>query len=1674
MNLKELMEPVSPPGATPSSSRVAAREGHRVAVIGVACRYPGAPDKERFWSCLRDGWDPVGPFPESRRADVEPFFELFNSFRDLKLDYVPGAYLETIDRFDYRRFKLSPREAALMDPAHRLFLECAVAAMEDAGYGGEALAGSRTGVFVGFAPDFRACNYKDILLQLDRSLAPLVLQANLPPILPARISYFLDLHGPAVCLDTACSSSLVAVHLACLSLRRKECTFALAGGVKLNLLPLDTDVKVGIESEDGYTRPFDDGASGTGVGEGVGVVLLKSYHQARRDGDHIYAVIEGSAVGQDGRSAGITAPDPDAQADTLVRAWEDAGIGPEDLDWIEAHGTGTRIGDPVEVAGITTAVRRLSNRRQFCAITSLKGNLNHLFEGSGIASLVKACLSLEHEAIPPMIRFETPNRTVDLADSPVYPNLELRPWPRGTRRRRCGISAFGMSGTNCHLVLGEAPRETIRPSRKEAVEVFTVSGLDGGRLRAFLVRYRDHFRRNRTLRLEDVCFTANTGRGHYRSRVAVLARSLEELEHKLARCLEEGVQTDVARGVFVGGVDGDGLGSGEAGAGDWPKDLAALCRRYVSGEEVDWRRLYDGREVRRVSLPPYPGERSRCWYEPPEDMLDAWQQRRTVLYEAAWSEASRDREPESVQDVLLVARPGQAGIVDEVAQALGVRGVRVHRYTVETADHAASLVSRPWFAAVSHIVHCQVLDLPPERNWAEHLELERWGVRSLFHLARAVGRAARGAVTLAVLTDGASGVGGKAPVPSKAALAGMTRALAREEETWDCRAIDLVGAVGVERVVEEIQTEDKAVWRTLTGGQRFVQEFRPVVLEPGRGRPLRLEEDGVYLITGGTGGLGVEVARHLAEQHRVNLALLSRHGMVDPQQWPRIIAAGNDPRLVARVRSLSRVLALGSHLSFPVADTADPEAMAQVLENLRARYGRIRGVVHCAGVPSAHLLVQKTEPSFEQVVFPKTRGGWLLESLTREDDLDFFVLFSSVASLFPAVGQVDYAAANTYLDALAHRLAAAGKRALAIDWVAWKEVGMAADTGVAVDTIFKALDPSEALQALQTALDHGLTHVLAGRLNYDDERIRMIERQPLNLAPAIARQLARRQHGRPVPVGPKADRRPARPVRLVGRSGDEYTDTERVLAAIWGESLGYEELDVEADFYDLGGDSIQALRILNRIRERFGIHLEMTDVLACRTLKAAAALVAERQAASAGEPAAPAAASHPTTEPVTAPLSSQQRRMYALYRMNPDSVAYNIPVLYRLQGTLDRPRFQKSLDALVARHEALRTCFVEREGRIVQQVLPTLSTTIETVQGEDAVAQVARSLLRPFRLDTPPLFRVAVIEGPADHTHVFFDVHHILADGASVAVLLEDLAALYAGVELPLVRASYRDHVTWQQSEEAGRRYSTQERYWKTALEAHITGVSLPHDPVEKTFDPGAGRRYRFDVPREEVEQLRHITRRAGTTLFSLLLAAYAVVLARYARDQVVAVGVPVSGRTDARFERTVGLFVNTVVVTLKPRMELGFKDFLQETSEVVRQVLANQDYPYEEVVRRWRAARGAGMETPISTLFVLQNQPPHPIRSGDLELVPVDFDPGTARFDLTVELVETVPGLTGWVEYRKALYLEDTIARFVAAYQRVLSEVGRDPSIQLGALASADEVEDSSGPDLSDLTFDL
>ena len=536
------------PAQPPAPAPVAPAASHdQIAVIGMAGRFPGCADLESYWKLLAEGRDAVSEIP-SERWNLEEFYSA-DPEAPGKIVSRNGGFLRRVDEFDASFFNVSPREAELMDPQQRLLLEMHWEALEHAGIGAHRLRETACGIFVGLTSH----DYETLQVAggSEDDLGAHYATGNSPSIASGRLAYFLGTRGPAITLDTACSSSLVAVHQAIRSLRSGECSLAMASGCNLILSPRLSIAysKAGMLSPRGRCSTFDAAADGYVRSEGCGVVVLKRLEDALRDGDAVLAVIRGSAINQDGASNGLTAPSVPAQTALLRSALADAQLRPSDIDYIEAHGTGTQLGDPVEFEALRSVFSADPERTVPLWLGSVKTNIGHAEAAAGIAGLMKVILALQHRELPAHLHFSKPNPQIDLESIPARIPVRGERWQGEDRPLRAGVSSFGFSGTNSHLIVEQAPEifsgET---SSNWPSHVLALSAKSAPALQALLVRYADWLPEHKDVDLGDICATANAGRAHHDFRIAVSGSTHDDMARALRDASQEAATANRTKG----------------------------------------------------------------------------------------------------------------------------------------------------------------------------------------------------------------------------------------------------------------------------------------------------------------------------------------------------------------------------------------------------------------------------------------------------------------------------------------------------------------------------------------------------------------------------------------------------------------------------------------------------------------------------------------------------------------------------------------------------------------------------------------------------------------------------------------------------------------------------------------------------------------------------------------------------------------------------------------------------------------------------------------------------------------------------------------------------------------------------------------------------------------------
>lgn len=1548
-----------------------------IAVIGMACKLPEAETTDEFWNNIKDGRNCFGPKPEDKclldEAYKNPYYAEFVereqvTERDKNLENYIGPFMKDIDKFDAGFFGIPPREASSMDPQHRVFLEVAWSAIEDAGYSVDNIRNTSTGCFVG-RDGTNNIHYK-FLTEPDT----IKVTGTWDGILASRVNYLFNLQGPAMVIDTACSSGLVATHEACNSLKNEECDMAIAGGVAMLSSVVETNTALEqndkafvdeegtatIKSVDNRIRAFDNKASGTVFGEGVVAFLLKPLKKAIRDNDHIYGVIKGSAVNCDGASNGIAAPNPAAQEKVIIEAWKKAKVSPESISYIETHGTGTLLGDPVEILGITNAFNKYTDRRQFCGIGSVKTNIGHLIGASGCANLLKILLSMQHHQIPASLYFEEPNSHINFVDSPVYVVDKLTEWDGNGKPLYAGVSSFGFSGTNCHMIIAEADKQPVRDNGAGKIHLLPLSAKTETAMLKMIENYDTFLADKEDMNLDDLCYTASTGRGHYEYRVAIIFKTLEELKEKIAKLKANGLHTIEEELIYFGRshvvsdkrqfkAEGEIsendlrqctikesklldqlVAAGDLSDIDVVKEFIEL---YVKGAKVDWKKLYSEKSYMRMSLPTYPFDRTHFWAESKKTQIESGaqlelQEKKHPLVEKClvesmqqsiylvnfnlskqWvlqehkimgnnlvsgttlvevcTEALRKHfqsdnvqieslvfltplicklEDDDVETHIIITKEkkkvnfevvskhlnnedkvvwtsnckGTASVNEEKEEAqpnfdsilnmdnmeeifiedqevdenaptnFGPRwhcikrllktkegendvlyseielpeqflgdmrdGYRYHPGMLDDAiniglqqytgndmflpfsyknmrvfrdlpKHFYSKLVKPADKKSSEIIGgqftfadmdgnllttieecclkkvtnftdyisdsffkvnwypkerennkteiptgnvlifedaCGVSDELTERikspsntiyyvrygeafkkiddthyeicgveeddyvkvleaigktqfstvyhlstlnynttdsSHEEYNQLINIGLYSLFYIVRSFLKKVQGAVKFVLVSDNANYVTGEETYikPANASFLALSKTTVGEFTSYSFNCIDVDEKTDRNVVLDEITGENADTFRiAYRDGVRYTEEVAAYSISEDEEKEIVIKEDGAYVISGGTGGIGIEIAKCLVSLGKCNIVLLGRRPIPERDQWDDILAKNEDRRVCNVIAAMRELEATGSSVAIKYGNICDYDEMKVVFDEIKQEYGCIHGVVHSAGVPGVGFLYNKELETFTSVISPKIYGAVNLDALTRDQDLDFFIMNSSVQAILGGPGQGDYTAANAFLDSYAHYLRKHNVRAFAINWPGWSETGMLIDLNLAgFVSVFKSLPSKLGINALQTILKHDLVNVVPTEMEYDYlSRFKDGETIfPIKLSEKIRNNIIRYQNKNAgVEMIEETHEISAEELSIIGKSQNEFTQTERDVALIYACVFNLKEIDIYESFGAMGGDSIIATSVLKLLNKKYNEILNISDMFTYGTIEEMAGYIDQKLA----------------------------------------------------------------------------------------------------------------------------------------------------------------------------------------------------------------------------------------------------------------------------------------------------------------------------------------------------------------------------------------------------------------------------------------------------------------------------
>ena len=1444
-------------------------EDDSIAIIGMSCSLPNAPNIAAFERLLEEGLSGIKDIP-LERWDNQKYY---NPNKDTPgKSYVNKlGLMENIKDFDANFFGVTPREAQFMEPQHRIFLECSYLALENANYTPSSLRNSSTGVFVGVGPSGTGYYQNQ-----SEALNFYFITGNGVSYIPGRVAYLFDFKGPAISFTTTCSASLVAIHYACQSLKNKEIDFALAGGVNIILMP---EINIALcnakaLSPDGQCKTFDADADGYVRSEGCGVIFLKRLVDAVRDQDRVLAVIKASAVNNDGKSMGFTAPNGKSQEEVMLKALRQTDLSSSDISYIETHGTGTPIGDPTEVLSINNVYGCQRSKDKPLYLGAVKTNIGHLESAAGIASVIKTIISLQKKRIYKNLNFKNLNPNIKLDDTRIA--LQNMDWNLGSKPNRAGVNSFGFNGTNAHVILQEfAGMADQRPHQPARLNVLLISAKTQTSLDQLAKRYQGYLETTKDS-FSDVCYTAATCREHHTYRLAVVAKSASEAGRMLAM------------GQFA-------LSQGKNYPLDLPDDAAALklfLADYLQGKNVDWNLYYNhcGYRFIKVALPNYAFDRKEFWFEK--------------------------------RDSFIFTDLGQAHPIS------GNEFILNHLYEVVWNKLNVNLLSNPeipdfWVIAKDQMKAKQVFgplvyQHTDDVNTLESLEnkniiffYEEGQFNALFHFCQKMFNSCPSSFVL--VTENAYSINNKNKVnPEHTMASAFWKSFRNELGLTRNYAIDLGSNINLNKLLNYLFDAKNVQTQFAVSDLIYVPKLEKKQLSPTPEQQKALfDKEGSYLITGGTGGLGKALIEYLILRGARHIIITSRSE-----------CSMDTKDLISSARKKQ------VYIRHSVADASNYHKMKQLIEDVEQDSKPLRGVFHLAGIIKDGLIVNLSDEDIQSVLRAKMEGAQILHQLTKNIQLDLFVLFSSIASVLGSKGQSNYVAANGFLDGLAHLRHQLGLPAIAINWGPFHTVGMAANlTAVMKQHGFIPLD-KESVAILDVLLTHQVTQIsvcpIDGDIYFKD-------------AP---KQIEFSASSKEVPA----------PAQHFLNSLREHVYEERVailslaLCKITADVMGMAELDQTAanlDLYSMGMDSLMYLEIRNRIHDTLqcpSLSIPIEYFLNQPSIDKIARKLADELQNIFEKEVGNHIAENPVLEEIA--LSDYQ---YVYWVGNKMGFGLNCGIHIQLHGTLNKEYLFQAFDCVVKQNS---TFWININKNVPTQMLKKdgqFKLNFEDISLDSKrdvlTDEFYRNVRRIIPLNKQPLIRVYLYKVDDDLHELHIVIPHIISDDETCNIVFEQLKKNYTILsrretltQIP-EKASFLNYVR-QSNIDYAKDLNDKINFWRSYNKG-FKGLSFgPENHLPDAAYNESRHLFHYTMESQLVEKFIDWHKGRSINVSSGLIAACQIVFYKISHQNKIPLTLVSKGREGSQYKSVLGLFSETKRINSTLNEEDSYIDSIHAIEE--------------------------------------------------------------------------------------------------------------------------------------------
>lgn len=1147
--------------------------------------------------------------------------------------------------------------------------------------------------------------------------------------------------------------------------------------------------------------------------------------------------------------------------------------------------------------------------------------------------------------------------------------------------------------------------------------------------------------------------------------------------------------------------------------------LNRLGNLWLYGKKIDWSRVFTGEKRYRISLPTYPFEGQKYWIpresvdirmaSPPEqsalhrnaDMAD-W------FYTPMWEQVPPvSRESKNVnQDfnwLLFVDPDGVGEQLGKRLQAAAQQVIYVGQGTEFTRIHSREYTVNPGHPGDYEKLFgmlCNLNEIPqrivhlwntggkgPGKFLPEELDLtQEIGIYSLLSIVTALAKQSiTHEVQIAVITDNMQCVMGNEELcPWKATLVGAVKVIPLEYANINCRSIDIVVPPSYDLLLAELMADASEAVIALRGNHRWKQRQVPMRLEGPEKLARRLKEKGVYLITGGLGGIGFTIAEHLVKLLKARLVLTGRSFFPPPEEWDNWLTRHTHDEtddISRKIRKVREFETAGARVMIANADAADLQRMQAVVTAAVERFGPIDGVFHTAGIIDYGGVIQRRSRQVTaDAMAAKVKGTLVLDEVFKNKGLDFLILFSSITNVLykDRFGQVGYVAANQFLEAFAYYKTYSRLNTgidacftVTVNWFDWLQVGMTVDyfkqlykgdsekfdAQIQAITPY-AISPPEGIAVLNRVLEESLPVVAVSPMDLG-ELIRQTDtRRPEELSgPTVETVPADSYYQRP---------------ELTTAYLAPRDEVQQKLVDIFQNFLGIQPVGIHDDFFELGGNSLTATAVLSAVQKELAKEIPLAELFNRPSIESLAQYIGTAETYEFYP-------LRPLEEKEYYVLSAGQRRIYIMQQMDKNSRAYNQTFVVLLEGDINKKRLETAVEKLIERHETLRTTFEMLDGVPVQRVyspIPTDFTVNYYETGEPEAREIVKHFVKPFDLGQLPLFRITVVklkEKKSAHV-LMLDAHHIISDGIGNNIFMRELTALYRGEQLPLLYLRYKDYAHWYQQQFSAKEIEKQKAYWLNVFADNIPVLQLPTDykrPARQSF---AGDILFFEITPEESAALETIAREQGATMFMAVLAIYCILLSNLSGQEDILVGTAAAGREHKDLGNIIGMFVNTVVLRNRVDGEKTFKEFLGRVRENALMAFDNQNYQFEDLVDAVVKKRDMSRNPIFDAMLVSQNLESSRGDTGKggeparLQIKPYSFKTEATRFDLNLQQIPG-PYLSFSLAYSTALFKRERIQWFINYFKDIVAAVVANPGKKLSEISMIFEEENNIKSEFSE-----